>query len=542
MGPSGAGKSTFLDILAGKTKAGNVTGTVQFDGVVVTSDMQRNLIGFVDQEDVLMPALTVRETLLFSAQLRLPESIGYAEKLRRVEEVMATLGLSHVANTRVGGHGKRGISGGEKRRVSIGVELVTSPSVIVLDEPTSGLDSFNALSVIRTLSDLAKVHKKTVIFTIHQPRSDVYTLFDKVLVLSKGSLLYFGSGSGAATHFRRKGRPCPEGYNMADHLLDLASNEQLNTLGKIPSSTSLFNDDDMAVEELEKGVDGDRDKMLAPVEKPKHLRVGFFMQTKVLMGRASKNLIRTPSLLYAHVCFSVILGGLVGGLYYQSGTTLSGIQNRLGSILFILALLGFSGLSAIGSFAIEKILFLRERSNGFYGPMSYFFTKVLFDIIPLRIIPSIIMGSIAFFMIGFTNNGIDSFPKYLAILIFFGAEIGLLCLLFAISVHDIGTATLMLFAGLLINQDAIPPPLSWIQYLSFFRYAFEAIIVNDLTNVTIHDTVQGVTVTIPVSVVLQKFGFNIDAYWTDFLVSGGLVLILLFMNALMVQFRLKETR
>ncbi|KAJ3135389.1 hypothetical protein HK100_002751, partial [Physocladia obscura] len=170
MGPSGAGKSTFLDILAGKTKSGTVTGSIQFDNVVVSPEIMRNVIGFVDQEDVLMPTLTVRETLMFSAQLRLPESVPTREKKKRVEEVMAALGLTHVADVRVGGHGKRGISGGEKRRVSIGVELVTSPAVIVLDEPTSGLDSYNALSVIRTLSDLAHDAQKTVIFTIHQPR------------------------------------------------------------------------------------------------------------------------------------------------------------------------------------------------------------------------------------------------------------------------------------------------------------------------------------------------------------------------------------
>ncbi|KAJ3065020.1 hypothetical protein HDU98_011589 [Podochytrium sp. JEL0797] len=553
MGPSGAGKSTFLDILAGKSKSGVVTGTILFDNVPVSPQVQRNLIGFVDQEDTLMPTLTVRETLLFSAQLRLPECLSLAQKRDRVEEVIRTLGLSHVADTRVGGGGKRGVSGGEKRRVSIGVELVTNASVIVLDEPTSGLDSFNALSVIRTLSDLAHKHNKTVIFTIHQPRSDVYTLFDQVLVLAKGKSLYFGAGHKAGEYFKALDQPCPEGYNMADHLLDMASTNHV-VLSQHSLNATVAS---LKVEDVDKDLSRKASltdiliENLVPVSKPKKQhRVGFYVQIKILSGRALRNLLRTPSLLLAHFVISVALGALVGGLYYQSGTTLGGIQNRLGSIVFLLALIGFSSLSAIGSFAGERQLFLRERGNAFYGPMAYFFTKVIFDILPLRLIPSIAMGTIAFNLIGFTSGG-DHFAKFISMLIFFSAEMGLLCMALAIGVSDVGTATLlgaililfkMLFAGFLINQSSIPPALSWIQYLSFFRYTYEAMVVNDLMNLEIHDSVNGANVTIPVSVVLDKFGFDITAYWKDFIISASLVVGLLVLSALLVQFRLKEKR
>jgi len=131
---------------------------------------------------------------------------------------MEQLGLTHVANTRVGGNGTRGISGGEKRRLSIGVELVTSPAIIFLDEPTSGLDSYNALSVVTTLKTLARDHRKTIIFTIHQPRSDVYILFDEVLLLADGGHLYCGPAANASEYFKNQGFSCPEGYNIADHL------------------------------------------------------------------------------------------------------------------------------------------------------------------------------------------------------------------------------------------------------------------------------------------------------------------------------------
>jgi ABC-type multidrug transport system permease subunit len=150
----------------------------------------------------------------------------------------------------------------------------------------------------------------------------------------------------------------------------------------------------------------------------------------------------------------------IGGVYFKSDNTLGGIQNRFGSLLMIMALLGFSGLSAIGSFVHERQLFLRERSNGFYGPLPFFITKVTYDIFPLRVLPALIMGSIAFFMIGFTSS-VNNFLKFIAILMFFAAQIGLLCLALAISISDVGTATLvaaiivlfkMMFAGFLINQ------------------------------------------------------------------------------------------
>jgi ABC-type multidrug transport system ATPase subunit len=133
---SGAGKSTFLDILSGHSKSGTVLGNILVDNVPVPIKKLRKIVGYVDQEDLLLPTLTVRETLMFSACVRLPECITYQEKMKRVEEVMESLGLSHVADEYVGGGGNRGISGGEKRRVSIGIELVTSPPVLLLDEPT----------------------------------------------------------------------------------------------------------------------------------------------------------------------------------------------------------------------------------------------------------------------------------------------------------------------------------------------------------------------------------------------------------------------
>jgi len=219
IGASGAGKSTLVDILAGKRKVGAVSGSVS----VLDSSEEHNFdvrsskatIGYVDQEDVLPSNATVREALMFAAELKMPESIATESKRQRVEEVLGQLGLSRIADSRIGSTERRGISGGERRRLSIGLELMAQPSILILDEPTSGLDSVSALRVVEVLRDLAKgdsesenehSHFKrsrtTIIATIHQPSSRIYHAFDLVSVLAEGGhQVYFGPAASAEATF-----------------------------------------------------------------------------------------------------------------------------------------------------------------------------------------------------------------------------------------------------------------------------------------------------------------------------------------------------
>ncbi len=239
MGASGAGKSTFLDILAKKDKRGQVAGHLHINGRPMDDpELYKRVIGFVDQEDTLMPTLTVYETILHSAILRLPRDMSVEAKKFRTLETMNELGILGIKDARIGESGKRSISGGEKRRVSIACELVTSPSILFLDEPTSGesvlstwlkmiktdlfvyvgLDSYNAFNVIDSLVTLAKNYNRTVVFTIHQPQSNIVALFDRLLLLSKGRMVYSGDFKRCSEHFEALGYPCPSGYNIADYL------------------------------------------------------------------------------------------------------------------------------------------------------------------------------------------------------------------------------------------------------------------------------------------------------------------------------------
>ncbi|KAJ3119576.1 hypothetical protein HK100_000246 [Physocladia obscura] len=570
MGPSGAGKSTLLDILAGKEKSGTILGNLTFNGEALTQKEIVKAVAFVDQDDLLLPSMTVRETLLFSARLRLPESMSAKEKEERVDSVLETLALSHVANSRVGGFGKRGISGGERRRVSIGVELVTEPGILLLDEPSSGLDSFNAHAVIETLHNLAHVHGKTVVLTCHQPRSDTFALFDNVVVLAAGKALYVGRGSDCASKLRSSGTPCPEGYNIADHLLDLAMKiprEQLKNHSKSTSSPFMINvgSSNFLNSRGKTSSDANHFELAeantsagTPENEFEHksgsmnrgISVGFLTQITELVGRAFKHLIRTPSLLLAHLSLSIILGVFIGGVYYHSDDSISGVQNRLGSLFFILSLIGFSSLSVIGSMAQERNLFLRERSNGVYGSMPYYLSKILCDILPLRVLPAFLTGTIAFFMVGYDASG-SHYPKFLVLLLLFSAIMGLMCICLAAAISDVGTATLagaiiilfkMLFAGLIISQDSIPWALRWIQYLSFFRYPYEGMAVNDMGLLQISDTFDGAAVNLPASLILIKFGFDIDHYGQDLLITIVLFVLLVALAGIVIDVRLKERR
>lgn len=268
MGPSGCGKTTLLNILAGRRRAMPpfVDGCVEYvsarDGVTlnridgatsagatmktVTSAAIANVksaasasaasnaygrfgikrikrkIGFVTQDEVLTETLTVEETMVFSALLKLPHALPRREKLARATVVMEELGLGDVKRTIVGGEDRRGVSGGERKRVSIGIELLTNPSVLYLDEPTSGLDSTIALQLVHTLKMLAK-GGRTVITSIHQPSSRCFAAFDDVSLMTRGRCIYNGVADGMIEYFETLGAKIPVGTNVAEFVLDLAN-------------------------------------------------------------------------------------------------------------------------------------------------------------------------------------------------------------------------------------------------------------------------------------------------------------------------------
>ncbi|KAM3331795.1 hypothetical protein ACQJBY_027602 [Aegilops geniculata] len=218
MGPSGAGKSTFLDALAGRISS--LDGRVALDGVEMSPSVIKRSSAYVMQDDRLFPMLTVYETLLFAADFRLGSAVSPSDKKLRVDNLIEQLGLTTSRNTYIGDEGTRGVSGGERRRVSIGVDIIHGPALLFLDEPTSGLDSTSAHSVIEKVHDIACAGS-TVVLTIHQPSSRILQLLDHLIILARGQLMYSGGPKEVTAHLGRMGRKVPKGENSIEHLLDV---------------------------------------------------------------------------------------------------------------------------------------------------------------------------------------------------------------------------------------------------------------------------------------------------------------------------------
>ncbi|GAA5884428.1 hypothetical protein JCM6882_005248 [Rhodosporidiobolus microsporus] len=615
LGASGAGKSTFLDLLARKSKRGTVAGEILVNGRKVPASEYRRVVGFVDQEDTLMGTLTVYETVLYSALLRLPKDMSFADKRMRTLETMHELGILGIRDSRIGESGQRSISGGEKRRVSIACELVTSPSILFLDEPTSGLDSYNAYNVVESLVQLARTYKRTVVFTIHQPQSNIVALFDKLVLLAKGRVVYSGRAEACQAYFAGIGSPCPPGYNIADYLIDVTmQNEkpsapdatvqdaliQLSADNDLPAdrrdpelgttphrrtptsaSVSSITADDTELEtrngsafgspikrffsssstsgrtspiqaalpaELARLVDSfaasdvhrqTQEEIAAAkaaavgangaaagaggeaVVLRNYKRASWWSQFKILSGRSFKNLYRDPMLMLSHYAVAVIAAGICAFLFHGLTLDIPGFQNRMGLIFFALALFGFGCLTTLATFSSERLLFTRERANGYYNPLTYFGAKLFFDVIPLRVIPAFVFGAIVYAPVGLVPE-ITSFWRFILVLVLFNLSASSVVLLLSILIKNAGVANLvgslvmlfnLLFAGLLINRDKLPHFLQWLETFSFFHAAFEALLVNEVRYLQLKDHRYGVDIEVPAATILSMFGFRAQAFW-----------------------------
>eukprot|EP01088_Endostelium_zonatum_P020354 TRINITY_DN7464_c0_g1_i1.p1 TRINITY_DN7464_c0_g1~~TRINITY_DN7464_c0_g1_i1.p1 ORF type:complete len:840 (+),score=188.85 TRINITY_DN7464_c0_g1_i1:69-2588(+) len=277
MGPSGAGKTTLLSVIANRIKNGKggqqLSGEIFINGVNKSRldhlDGYKESVAFVMQDDVMLGNLNARELLRFSAMLRLDKRIPHAEKYERVEKLITKLALNKCATTRIGEAGVvRGVSGGERKRVSIGMELITEPMMVLLDEPTSGLDSTMALSVVKILKRLTREEGRTVIATIHQPSSETFYTFDDLYLLSEGNLVYGGPIKEAVSYFQKIGLPCPKYTNPSDHLMNVASPSWKGRLAFKQSVQEYPEDYGNAEEELEEE-DGKEAKRLTDEQAEK---------------------------------------------------------------------------------------------------------------------------------------------------------------------------------------------------------------------------------------------------------------------------------
>lgn len=374
MGPSGSGKTSLLNAMALRlfdrigtkyTRSGNMT----FNGSVPSNSVVRSLCSYVCQDDdALLPSLTVRETLRFAAGLRLPSHMSKDEKDRRAEDILLKMGLKDCADNMIGNELVKGISGGEKRRVTIAVQILTDPRVLLLDEPTSGLDAFTANSIMEVLRGLAD-EGRTLILTIHQSRSDLFPQFGNVLLLARGgSACYAGPGDRMVSHFANLGYPCPTSTNPADFVLDLitvdlqaehkeeASRKRVASLIHSWSETTPEKHTDVRAISTPA-------ELGALVRKPSSFKNSY----PLLCHRAWINIRRQPELMVARIMQVLGLGIILAIFFSPLKNDYYSIQNRMGFIQEFCALYFVGMLQNVAIYPNEKAVFYREHDDGAYS-------------------------------------------------------------------------------------------------------------------------------------------------------------------------------
>lgn len=569
LGPSGAGKTSLVEILAGRRKMGSISGSIHAIQSSVEAEMEatpaRRTIGFVDQEDALPAFSTVREALQMAADLSLPDNVIHNEKGDIVANVIQQLGLERVANKRIGDASRRGLSGGERRRVSIGCALVSRPRLLIADEPLSGLDAFSAARVVSAFRDLAlgaHVGGTTVIVTVHQPSSEIFYSFDQVMLMSQGAVIYHGSPADSLAWCERQGEQCPAGHNVADHLLQIASTA--DALLRTSSSG------EKALQEKPSNASSDGGANSSAPNASQTMGAGvaagemwektmggssmasFMTQFATLCRRNFITARRDPGGAMAHFVGAVVIGLIVGGCFYQVKLTIAGFQNRVGSMYFLFILLSFSALSSATALAKARPLMMRERANGLYGPLAWLISYVVYDALLLRVIPAILLSVIIYWMVGLKAEA-NYFFEFLLIAVLFHLCMALYNMLLAALIEDLSVSILFAgvfilfnigFGGFLLNLNELSGVFRWLQWICPMKYALEAVASHELNALQLVDTVGGVSISASVSVFSGNlFAFKSDAFYRDLLVLAlAFVLGFFVLLAGAVGWRMRELR
>ncbi|XP_026388149.1 ABC transporter G family member 11-like isoform X1 [Papaver somniferum] len=497
MGPSGSGKSTLIDALAGRLSS----NTSQSGMIKVNGRKQRLSFGtsaYVTQDNTLTTTLTVKEAVHYSALLQLPDSMTTSEKKERADTTIKEMGLHEARNTRIGGWNIVGISGGQKRRVSICIEILTRPELLFLDEPTSGLDSAASYHVMNRIVKLSRQYNLTVIASVHQPSSEVFDLFHNLCLLSSGRTIYFGPTYAANEFFALNGFPCPTMRNPSDHYL--------RTINKD------FDQD------IEQGYGG------------KATTTEEAINTLVESYKSSP-------------------------IFQQVKTQVSTLCKRArGSVLmFVVSFLTFMAIGGFPSFVEDMKIFGRERLNGHYGVAAFVVGNTLSSI-PYLLMISVIPGALAYYLVGL-HKGYEHFLFFVLLLFVCMVLVESLMMIVASVVPDflMGIITgagiqgvMMLNAGFFRVPNDLPDPF-WrypMYYIAFHRYAVEGFYKNEFQGLQFPNNQIGGSLTISGEEVLKNIWQIPTCYskWLDLVVLFGMVVLyrLIFFSIIKLSEKMKS--
>jgi len=339
MGSSGAGKTTLLDVLAQRKTQGTIKGSVLVDGRPIPVSFQRSA-GYVEQQDVHEPLATVREALEFSARLRQPRDTPDAEKLRYVDTIIDLLELNALEHTLVGRPGS-GLSVEQRKRLTIGVELVAKPSILIfLDEPTSGLDGQAAFNTVRFLRKLSAAGQ-AILVTIHQPSAQLFAQFDKLLLLAKGGkTVYFGDiGDGASTikdYLSRNGAPCPPEVNPAEHMIDVVTGGTSGTDVDWNQIWLESPENEKLTTEIDTMVAQTAAEPSAVEDDGHEFAASIWTQTVLVTQRMNISLYRNTEYVTNKFVLHILLALLNGFSYWMIGDSLNDLQQVLFTVFNVI--------------------------------------------------------------------------------------------------------------------------------------------------------------------------------------------------------------
>ncbi|KAK7378131.1 hypothetical protein VNO80_03568 [Phaseolus coccineus] len=511
IGPSGSGKSTLLAALAGK-----FAPNVEVTGNILLNGKKKNLnsrdVSFVAQEELYLGTLTVKETLTFSANMRLPSKMTKEEINKVVEETIMEMGLENCADTRIGNWHCRGISNGEKKRLSIGLEILTQPHILLLDEPTTGLDSASAFYVIQSLCHIAH-NGKIVICSIHQPSSEIFDLFHDLLLLSSGETVYFGQAKKALKFFADAGFPCPTRRNPSDHFL-MCINLDFDFITEVLERTQLCLTSSQSTMGMRKS-----EIRSTLIESYKSSKLMFNARRKIqqlklneeqgiksyigstttwrkqlctLTKRSFLNMTRDIGYYWLRIIFYIMVGISIGTLFFHIGTENNSILARAKCVSFIYGFMIILSCGGLPFFIEELKVFYGERSKGHYGEAVFVVSNIISSF-PFLVLTSLSSGTIIYFMVQF-HPGLTN-CAFFCINLFCCLSVVECCIMVVASLvpnvlMGIGTGTGVTIFMMMPSQifRSLPelPKFFWrypMSYLSFAAWAVQGQYKNDMLGV-----------------------------------------------------------
>ncbi|KAF1969337.1 ATP-binding cassette transporter-like protein [Bimuria novae-zelandiae CBS 107.79] len=402
MGPSGSGKTTLLNVLAHRaaTLGASVEGSTYVNGAQSNLKDFRKLSSFVEQEDALVGSLTVRETLGFAARLALPGSVTKSERIARINSLLGAFGLQKQAHTLIGTPIRKGLSGGQKRRVSVASQLITSPKILFLDEPTSGLDSAASYEVMNFVRNTAKKYKILVIASIHQPSTTTFELFDQLLLLSHGKTAYNGPTTGIRDYFAGIGYEMPTYINPAEYIIQLVNTDFAQDHTEAAARLNVLHTTwarSQQAANLQARLDQSRQSASPLALDHTHHSANPYLLPLTLMHRSFIKSYRDIVAYGLRIAMYICLAIMMGTIWLRLDPIQSNITAITNAIFFGGAFMSFMAVAYIPAYLEDLSLYTKERLNGLYGPTAFLLANFFIGI-PYLFLITILFSVVAYWL------------------------------------------------------------------------------------------------------------------------------------------------